>query len=202
MSIFEPGRHVTVTLPEVGPVPGRIEASGDEEICVSIFVRTEKPVAWLSGRASIEATTPRGVYEVSGQMSVRGKGLDSLVVVALSGDSRVVQRRNYVRVDAVVEARVARDEEDGEEKRAAAVNVSGGGFLLSGAEWLGMGEAIRFSLELGDGYAPVQGRARVVRFAEKDTRGCEITEIDGAAREALVRFTFDRQRAELRRQRA
>jgi c-di-GMP-binding flagellar brake protein YcgR len=57
---------------------------------------------------------------------------------------------------------------------------------------------VRFRIQLGD-EREARGLARVVRLGEGDARACEISEIADADREALVRYTFDRQRAELRR---
>lgn len=195
---FAPGRHVLVTLPELGSLPGRVESASDERLAISLFVRPEKPLAWLRGAVSVEAATPRGVYEVSGTFTALGQGLEALVGVELDGESRVVQRRSFVRVDAVVNAFVAPDEDDAEERSAVVINVSGGGFRLAGAEWLRAGDEIRFRVALSDDVS-ICGRARVVRCDDRTARACEIVEIADAERDALVRYTFDRQRAELRR---
>jgi hypothetical protein len=196
---FGPGQHVVVTLPELGPLPGRVEDATDGRLAISLFVRPEKPLAWLRGSVSVEAATPRGVYEVSGMLKALGQGLEALVGVELDGESRIVQRRSYVRVDAVVNALVAPDADaEADERQAVVINVSGGGFRLAGADWLRIDDEFRFRILLGDDVT-VTGLARVVRSDDRTARACEILEISDHERDALVRFTFDRQRAELRR---
>lgn len=197
MKGFVAGAHVAVTLPELGAMPGRIEEACDEELAIALFVRPEKPLSWLRGDACVELATPRGVYEVSGPLSARGKGPDALAVVSLAGQTRVVQRRDFVRVDCIVPVAITR--ESGARREAVIVNLSGNGFLVAGHEGLRIGEPVGFRVELGDVGAIVEGTARVVREAPRGARGCAIEQLDDRAREALVRFTFDRQRAALRR---
>jgi c-di-GMP-binding flagellar brake protein YcgR len=71
---------------------------------------------------------------------------------------------------------------------------------LRGLEELEEGAELTFTFEIGHGEPPVEGRARVVRTAAGE-RGVVFAEIASADRQRLIRFIFDRQRAELARSR-
>lgn len=199
MTALEPGRHVTLELPELGRLPARVEAAGEGWVTLALFVRPQTPIAWLEQpHGSIECVTARGVERVDGSVAPDGAGLEASIRLELESEPRVEQRRDFVRVDATVPISVAVGSPDAPRVETHATNLSGSGFLVAGPPGLAPGDVLWFSLELPDGRPPVEGRARVVREADGRRKGCTIEEIDERWRELLVRFTFDRQRAELR----
>lgn len=198
MKGFEPGAHVSLQHPQLGRVPARVERSEDGRLTLALFVRPETPVQWLEpGEVEIERTGERGVVCGRGTLAADGSGLDAQVTVEVT-DAEIVQRRDYVRVDATMPVTVW-PQPDGAAIETFATNLSGAGFAIAGPSVLEIGQAVRFRIRLpGDG-PPLEGLARVVREAERGSKGCAFESIDDHGREQIVRFTFDRQREELKR---
>jgi c-di-GMP-binding flagellar brake protein YcgR len=78
-----------------------------------------------------------------------------------------------------------------------AIDVSGGGMLLSGADHLELGSIVRFTLSVGAGLPEIAGWARVVRAAEQGRRGLVFEQISADDRQRLIHFVFERQREAL-----
>lgn len=198
MKGFEPGTHVSLHHPQLGRVPARVERVDDGRLTLALFVRPDTPVQWLdSGEAEIEGAGERGMVRARGAVAAEGHGRDTLVTLELTA-AEVVQRRDFVRVDATMPVTVW-PEPDGAPIDTFATNVSGAGFALAGPSILEIGQLIRFRIRLPDDRPPLEGTARVVREAERGAKGCAFEEIDDHGRELIVRFTFDRQRADLKR---
>lgn len=198
MKAFEPGQHVVISLPELGRLPARIEETTPGRIVLSLFVRPETPIPWLESKeAEVESVGARGIYSLTGSIEAEGGLRDARVVLRVGADAELTQRRDFVRVDATMPVTVR--PEDAPPVDTYATNVSGGGFVLAGPESLVVDQLVAFSLRLRSDEPPVEGSARVVRDGERSAKGCVIEEIDEHGRERLVRFTFDRQREELRR---
>ncbi len=109
------------------------------------------------------------------------------------------QRRQYVRVARARPVAIRRGIE-----RAAistySIDLSGLGILLAGPETLTLQERVRFRLSLADDEEPVIGEATVVRLDPRGYRAIRIDEISELDRRRLVRFVFDCQREDRRRQ--
>lgn len=196
MKAFEPGAHVVLHLPSLGRLPARIESSGDGRLELALFVRPETPIPWLeSKKAEVECVGRRGIYRVTGTVWADGGLRDAAVTLELDGEPELTQRRDFVRVDATMPVTVW---SDAGVVDTFATNVSGGGFCVAGPASLAIDDLITFALRLPDDRR-VEGRAKVVRDGERGMKGCAIEEVDEVGRELLVRFTFDRQRDELRR---
>ena len=191
------GTDVWLRHPELGRLPARVERVEEDRVTLALFVRPDTPVQWVeSVEAELETTAEeRGVVRARGAVSAEGPGLDALVTVELA-ESEVVQRRDFVRVDASVPVTVWPG--GGPAVETFATNVSGAGFALAGPSGLAVGTRFRFRLRLPDEPA-LEGAARVVREGERGERGCAFESIDERERELIVRFTFDRQRADLKR---
>jgi c-di-GMP-binding flagellar brake protein YcgR len=80
------------------------------------------------------------------------------------------------------------------------IDISGLGILLAGPDTLQLGEHVRFRLSLADDEEPVVGDATVVRLDPRGYRAIRLDEIDKVDRRRLVRFVFDCQREDRRRQ--
>jgi c-di-GMP-binding flagellar brake protein YcgR len=193
---LEPGAHVVLHLPSLGRLPARIESSGEGRLELALFVRPETPIPWLESKeAEIECVGRRGIYRVTGTVSAEGGLRDASVTLFVDGEPELTQRRDFVRVDATMPVTVRTNAGVVD---TFATNVSGGGFCVAGPATLAIDDLITFALRLPDDRR-VEGRARVVRDGDRGMKGCSIEEIDDAGRELLVRFTFDRQRDELKR---
>ena len=196
MKAFEPGAHVVLTLPSLGRLPARIESCRDGRLELALFVRPETPIPWLESKeAEVECVGRLGIYRLTGIVSAEGGLRDAAVTLLVDGDAELTQRRDFVRVDATMPVRVWTNAGVVD---TFATNVSGGGFCVAGPESLEIGDGIAFALRL-PGDQRVEGKARVVRDSERGMKGCAIEDVDDAGRELLVRFTFDRQRDELKR---
>ena len=196
MKAFEPGAHVVLSLPSLGRLPALIESAGHGRLELALFARPETPIPWLESKeAEIECVGRRGIYRMAGTVAAEGGLRDAAVTLYVDGDPELTQRRDFVRVDATmpVTVRTADGAVD-----TFATNVSGGGFCVAGPATLVVDDVIAFALRLPDD-PRVEGKARVVRDGERGMKACAIEEIDEASRELLVRFTFDRQRDELKR---
>ena len=196
MRAFEPGAHVVLSLPSLGRLPARIESSGDGLLELALFVRPETPIPWLESKeAEVECVGSRGIYRVTGIVSAEGGLRDAAVTLRVDGEPELTQRRDFVRVEATMPVAVLTA---GGVVDTFATNLSGNGFCVAGPASLEVGDLIGFALRL-PGDQRVEGKARVAREGERGMKGCAIEEIDEAGREVLVRFTFDRQRTELKR---
>jgi hypothetical protein len=196
MKAFEPGAHVVLTLPSLGRLPARIERCADGRLELALFVRPETPIPWLeSKQAEVECVGRLGIYRVTGIVSAEGGLRDGAVTLLVDSDAELTQRRDFVRVEATMPVTVWTNAGVVD---TFATNVSGGGFCVAGPASLEIGDGIAFALRLPDDQR-VEGKARVVRDGERGMKGCAIEYVDDAGREVLVRFTFDRQRDELKR---
>lgn len=108
------------------------------------------------------------------------------------------QRREAVRV---VRARPVTVRRDGRATVSTySIDLSGLGILLAGPDTLALGERVRFRLSLGDQDEPVVGEATVVRIDPRGYRAIRLDEVSDADRRRLVRYVFDCQREDRRRQ--
>jgi c-di-GMP-binding flagellar brake protein YcgR len=109
-----------------------------------------------------------------------------------------VQRREYVRVSRARPATIRR-----EQGRATvstySIDLSGLGILLAGPETLALGERVKFRLSLADEQTPIVGEAIVARLDSRGYRAIRIDRISEGDHRRLVRYVFERQREERRR---
>ncbi|HEY1687836.1 MAG TPA: PilZ domain-containing protein [Solirubrobacteraceae bacterium] len=108
-------------------------------------------------------------------------------------EMHVVQRREYVRVDASlsVEVRLAGTSEPLD---CRSIDLSGGGMLLRGIEHLHVGERLGFSIKLKESAPDVVGKATIVRCDEGGARALCFDSISDTDQQRLIRFLFERQR--------
>ncbi len=141
----------------------------------------------------VEYVSPRGVVRFRGQAVLQER---DLVRFEVSAAPEITQRREFVRVPAV--QNVALGGLTGEVgTKGHAIDVSGGGMLLSGADHLELGSIVRFTLSVGAGLPEIAGWARVVRAAEQGRRGLVFEQISADDRQRLIHFVFERQREAL-----
>jgi c-di-GMP-binding flagellar brake protein YcgR len=141
----------------------------------------------------VEYVSPRGVVRFRGQAVLQER---DLVRFEVSAAPEITQRREFVRVPAV--QNVALGGLTGETgAKGHAIDVSGGGMLLSGADHLELGSIVRFTLSVGAGLPEIAGWARVVRAAEQGRRGLVFEQISADDRQRLIHFVFERQREAL-----
>jgi hypothetical protein len=186
------GKEGKLTTPAGEQVPVRVFERGDQLVLVLMLEAGEDLQSGSTEAVSLEYVSTRGLIRFSGEAVLEGRDLVRFTVAA---EGEVVQRREFVRVDAVQPVVLAIGTH-GEQINTHAIDVSGGGMLLTGPD-LPLASAVRFSLHLGAHLAPVEGRAHVVRNDDQGRRALVFDDISSADRQRLIHFVFERQRAAL-----
>lgn len=151
------------------------------------------PLELLADKAvSLEFTNRRGVCRVLG--TAEAAAGESVLRVETTGTIELIQRRDYVRVEAFVPVTFSPDGPDGWTVTAHTTDVSGGGFQIAEAEGLRLGDMRRFTLELGEGEDPLAAVAVAVREVDDRAFGMRFLEILESERQRLVRWVFARER--------
>jgi PilZ domain-containing protein len=186
---------VRVTLPGEERYGARVIEITEQEITLVLTVDARAPLKRGDvAEMALEFAAPRGIVRLDGHGTVVAR---DLVRFSLDGEAAVLQRRDYVRVEAVRPMAVARVEADGEPGAwidTLTANLSGNGVLAAGPDTLEIGDAVHLRLALVEGEPPIVGEGRVVRIADDGRRAIAIEQMDGDGRRRLVRFIFDCER--------
>jgi hypothetical protein len=186
----------------VGGRDGHLRTPDGEVVPVKVFERGEElivmlmafPAGELDGKPVVlEYSSSRGLVRF--QAPATKESHDTLSF-RLEESPEVLQRREFVRVGAAQEVVLISDEDD-TVLSGHAIEVSGGGMLLTGPDGLGLDATVRFTLNLGDGLDPIKGRGRVVRVEGSGRRALMYDEISHGDRQRLIHFIFERQRSAL-----
>jgi c-di-GMP-binding flagellar brake protein YcgR len=170
-----------------------VKGADDTVLLLRLDAGEQDPVALLSDAdVSVVFTNERGVCRILG--TAQAAGGDFALRVDATGTIELIQRRDYVRVEAFIPVTYQPAGPDGWTATAHTVDVSGGGFQLAEAEALRLGETMRFTLELGEGEKPLQAVATAVREAGERGFGLRFDEILEPDRQRLVRWVFARER--------
>jgi PilZ domain len=192
------GKQGKLTTSVGSHIPVRVyERSGDYLMLVLMLDAGDELSHDVVEPLLLEYVSPRGLVRFHGQAVLQER---DLVRFDVSAAPEVTQRREFVRVPAVQKVEVAKAygaAAGGEEINAHAIDVSGGGMLVSGADSLPLGAHVRFSLHLGPGVPPIEGNAQVVRAADEGKRALVFDQISRADRQRLIHFVFERQREAL-----
>lgn len=165
----------------------------DEDALTLALPRGEAP-AIKPGLVLLEVKSGRGIMRMLGD----GKPLDPTTMRLRVVDVlEVHQRRNFVRVRAPRPI-VVETGPDGPPIDSFALDLSGGGLLLAGPDYLEEGERMSLRLRLSRDGTPIEGSGRVVRVDDNGHRAVAFEEISDDDRERLIHFIFDRERAERR----
>jgi hypothetical protein len=188
------GTEGKLTTPVGSHIPVRVfERGGDFLMLVLMLDDGEQLSEDTVEPLVLEYVSARGVVRFEGQAVLQER---DLVRFEVSTKPEVTQRREFVRVPAV--QRVVVDDGLGAVKvNGRAIDLSGGGMLLSGGDRLELDSVVRFTLSLGFGAPEITGHARVVRADEEGRRALVFEEIDPDDRQRLIHFVFERQRAAL-----
>jgi hypothetical protein len=186
----------------VGGRDGWLTTSRGEAVPVKVFERGHELIvvlmAFPAGEldrepVQLEYSSIRGLVRFQGRAKTEAH---DTVSFRLDEAPEVVQRREFVRVDAAQPV-VLISEEDDSVLSGHAIEVSGGGMLLSGPDALGLDAIVSFTLNLGDGMDPIKGRGRIVRVEGSGRRALMYDEISQGDRQRLIHFIFERQRSAL-----
>jgi hypothetical protein len=189
-------RYVTVQLAVVGDLPAVVETEDETGVVLSLAVQAPPGLQRALDRpVRIECISARGIQRITGTASFDAAQPDRLRV--RRDDADVIQRRETVRVDAVIAAKLT-VVDAATSADTTTLNLSGTGLLLRDPLELPVGTCVRVHLGLEDGGPPLAVTGCVVREARRDEKGIRIDEISRQDQSRLTRFIADRQRAELR----
>jgi hypothetical protein len=163
------GQHVTIRHVLLGLLPGRIEQSKGASVTVALNVKNGKLASERSGS----------------------------LVISLHGDVERIQRREFVRIPAILDVSVnGVDEPLGGETTTR--DVSGSGIQIADPWNLPLGLDVRVELHLPGG-DPVRSLGRVVRAgAEADQKGIRLDGLARADEDRLMRYIREREVQALR----
>ncbi|HEY1520566.1 MAG TPA: PilZ domain-containing protein [Solirubrobacteraceae bacterium] len=192
------GKEGKLTTPVGSHIPVRVyERGGDYLMLVLMLDAGDELSQDVVEPLLLEYVSPRGLVRFHGQAVVRER---DLVRFDVSAAPEVTQRRDFVRVATAQKVELAGDHgagAGGTKLDTHAIDISGGGMLLSGADELALGSRVRFSLNLGAGVEPIDGRAQVVRAGDEGKRALVFDQISTSDRQRLIHFVFERQREAL-----
>ena len=191
----EQGQQVFVISPTGAGIAARVAECDAQRTMLSFAENESDPVSVLAGgNVAIQYTNRRGVCRIDGAAH-RAK-VPAVLRVDHTSKIQLIQRREFVRIDAMVPVSYKPIGVTGWTAETTTINVSGGGFMISGREGLRIDQIMEFTLLL-DGDSKEAGTLEVVGRVARETPGglgIEITQIDERERERLIRWVFARER--------
>ena len=188
------GKEGKLTTPVGSHIPVRVfERGGDFLMLVLMLDDGEELGQDALEPLVLEYVSARGMVRFEGEAVLQER---DLVRFEVSTAPEVTQRREFVRVPAVQNV-VLDDDLGSVSVDGKALDLSGGGMLLSGADRLELDSVVRFRLSLGIGVRDIEGHARVVRADDEGRRALVFEQISQDERQRLIHFVFERQREAL-----
>jgi len=188
------GKEGKLTTPVGSHIPVRVfERGGDFLMLVLMLDDGEELGQDALEPLVLEYVSARGVVRFEGQAVLQER---DLVRFEVSSAPDVTQRREFVRVPAL-QSVVLDDGASAVKVDGKAIDLSGGGMLLGGADRLELDSVVRFRLSLGAGVRDIEGYARVVRADDEGRRALVFEQISQDERQRLIHFVFERQREAL-----
>ena len=188
------GTEGKLTTPVGSHIPVRVfERGGDFLMLVLMLDDGEELSQDAVEPLVLEYVSARGVVRFRGQAVLQER---DLVRFEVSAAPEVTQRREFVRIPSLQDVELGGGASAGKIDTKA-IDLSGGGMLLSGADRLEVDSVVRFRLELGGSAGTIEGRARVVRSDEEGRRALVFEQISQSDRQRLIHFVFERQRQAL-----
>jgi len=188
------GKEGKLTTPVGSHIPVRVYERGRDYLMLVLMLDAGEELSHdVVEPLLLEYVSPRGLVRFHGQAMMQER---DLVRFDVSAAPEVTQRREFVRIPSAQKVEVAK-EHGGDSIGAHAIDISGGGMLVSGADALPLGAYVRFSLNLGAGSEPIEGNAQVVRAGDEGKRALVFDQISKSDRQRLIHFVFERQRAAL-----
>jgi hypothetical protein len=189
----EKGQNVFVIAPSGATIYARVREGGDGSTVLAFGAEQNDRVSVLANNeVAIQYTNRRGICRIAG---VAHPESDPWALrVDHTGKVQLIQRREFVRVDAMVPVSYKPMGPQGWTVDTSTVNVSGGGFMISGREGLREGESCEFLVHLdGEEGGVLQVSGTVVRETAAGL-GIRFDEIDEAERDRVIRWVFARER--------
>jgi hypothetical protein len=171
-----------------------VRVSAVDEDALTLDLARDDAQAPQAGLLLLEVKSGRGIMRMMGDAQPLDPSTMRLRVIEVL---EVHQRRNFVRVRAPRPILIDTGP-DGPPIDSFALDLSGGGLLLAGPDYLEEGQRMTISLRLERDGTTIVTSGRVVRVDDDGRRGVTFDEISDEDRERLIHFIFDRERAERR----
>jgi hypothetical protein len=192
VTLIPAGHQGKLSTPGRDAVPVRVFERGSDVLMLVVLLDADTGLEPAPTEPMLlEYSSGHGLVRVCGEATMEAR---DLIRFAPAAPAEVLQRRDFVRIDAGQPVAL-NDALEGSAVEAHAVDISGGGMLLHGLDDFDEGERVRFTLALAPGEPPIHGTARVVRIEGKSRRGVVFEAISSSDRQRLIHFIFDRQRA-------
>jgi hypothetical protein len=208
------GDELLLSVPQTEQVLVRVTADGPGFFDLALLEQPNTPQPLLERSAlTIEFINDDGIARMHGRLDVpqyrkgNGRGYGAgyaakeTVRFAHRGSPQLLRRREYVRatVDLALTLSPLDADADGVTMPAHAIDLSGGGMLVKGPACPHLDETLAFSLDLGDGSAPVTGQGRVARVEAADRFGLQFSQIADADCIRMQHLAFEMSREQRRR---
>lgn len=188
----------SIEVPEVGSIPALVELDTAHAMAVLLVRPLHALDDVVGAHVGLDVTTERGLLHVDALVAGLHDG--AVLELEFDGDGEVIQRREFARVDAVLDAAVAPGA-GADTQTAVVVNISGSGAVVSRLEHLAAGDAVDLWLALSRHDPQIKISGRIVREPDRHLRAVHFEYVHQSDRERIVHFVFERQRLELARMR-
>jgi hypothetical protein len=192
------GQDVFVIAPSGAPINARIDDMSPKDMLLSLFSHHRDPAEPLAGnQVELQFIARRGVCRVDGEAQRSRRGPNALIFQP-KGEPRVIQRRDFVRVDAVLPVNYAPFGTEGYVVETHTMNLSGGGFLVAAPDALRVGDLMQFTIDLsaaeGEDAGPLVCVGKAVRQTDGGALGIEFFDLSEDDRGRIIRYVFARER--------
>ena len=189
-----PGQHVQVRNAHLGALPATVERADGGTATVALTTKEDRVERLVGHAFDVELFSGRGILRFCGTLAAQRAGS---LTITLSGEIERIQRREFVRVPAVLDVSVhGVDEAIGGD--TTTLDVSGSGIRITDKWQLPLGTDVRVELKLPEG-PPLRALGRVVRVGEEaDQKGIRLDSVDRGDEDRLMRFIRDREVQALR----
>lgn len=148
-----------------------------------------------------------GLLGFTALVKMRGfRGNVAILVIEPDSDISKIQRRMNYRLDIVLNTLISLPGDDREPVRAFTKNISGSGICLVSPMDIPINTKINVELELSDGMIIVAGcvvlrnNAALIRKEKMYELGMRFIDISGKNQEILIKFIFDQQRLQIKKE--
>jgi hypothetical protein len=194
--LVTPGQRVALTIRGLGSTSGSVDALVDKGVIITLVVDPGSEGTVLGDPdAVLEYPGARGMYRQEGFARFDERSSGSVCFVSRE-DPKLVQRRDFARVDVRVPVEIA--VKDSSKFIADTLNISANGVLIEtslyGTDRLRLGTFLWMTIPLGDPEqeteGPIEARGTAVRDTGNGALGIRFDHISEKHQERLVRFVF------------
>lgn len=210
MGLYDPlkvNQPVEIELPEISKASyrSRVEGILINKITLAAPLKQGQIVSLSPGTpVKVIYSDQMAIYSFVSQVISLNRQTPPTVTLGEPYDFQRTQRRNFVRLDAILSITITQVDEDykpvGETFSGTTVDLSGGGAMFVCNTKLKFGDSLDTMIYLSDNDS-VKAVSKVTRFVEnlpnakqKYSVGLEFTVIEESERDKIIKFIFNKQR--------